>query len=78
MEYLVPAFFLVALAINARAVFKLSLDWKGMRTTVRFVREAYARLLRAAHRGGAGAQPGGAGVPASGARPTRSRTSPAR
>ena len=44
MEYLVPAFFLIALAINARAVFKLSLDWKGMRTTVRFVREAYARL----------------------------------
>src|SRR5258705_10434602 len=44
MEYLVPAFFLVALAVNARAVFKLSLDWKGMRTTVRFVREAYARL----------------------------------
>jgi cellulose synthase/poly-beta-1,6-N-acetylglucosamine synthase-like glycosyltransferase len=44
MEYLVPALFLLALAINARAVFKLALDWKGMRTTVRFVRESYARV----------------------------------
>ena len=44
MEYLVPALFLVALAINVRAVFKLSLDWKGMLTTVRFVRESYARV----------------------------------
>src|SRR4030095_5710529 len=44
MESLVPAFFLIALAINARAVFKLALDWKGMRTTVRFVRESYARV----------------------------------
>jgi cellulose synthase/poly-beta-1,6-N-acetylglucosamine synthase-like glycosyltransferase len=44
MEYLLPALFLVALLINARAVFKLSLDWKGMRTTVSFVRAAYARL----------------------------------
>ena len=44
MEYLVPALFLFALAINVRAVFKLSLDWKGMLTTVRFVRESYARV----------------------------------
>jgi cellulose synthase/poly-beta-1,6-N-acetylglucosamine synthase-like glycosyltransferase len=44
MEYLVPALFLLALAVNIRAVFKLSLDWKGMLTTVRFVRESYARL----------------------------------
>jgi cellulose synthase/poly-beta-1,6-N-acetylglucosamine synthase-like glycosyltransferase len=44
MEYLVPALFLFALAINARAVFKLSLDWKGMLTTVRFVRESYAHV----------------------------------
>ena len=44
MEYLVPALFLVALTINFRAVFKLSLDWKGMLTTVRFVRESYARV----------------------------------
>jgi cellulose synthase/poly-beta-1,6-N-acetylglucosamine synthase-like glycosyltransferase len=35
--------FLVALFLNARAVFKLALDWKGMLTTVGFVREAYAR-----------------------------------
>ena len=32
--------FLVALGINARAAFKLALDWKGMRTTVDFVRPA--------------------------------------
>jgi cellulose synthase/poly-beta-1,6-N-acetylglucosamine synthase-like glycosyltransferase len=36
--------FLVALFLNARAVFKLALDWKGMLTTVRFVRDAYACL----------------------------------
>src|SRR5262245_4938758 len=36
--------FLLALLVNARAVFKLSLDWKGMLTTVRFVRESYARI----------------------------------
>ena len=34
--------FLVALFLNARAAFKLALDWKGMRTTVGFVRGAYA------------------------------------
>jgi cellulose synthase/poly-beta-1,6-N-acetylglucosamine synthase-like glycosyltransferase len=44
MEYFLPALFLIALAINARAVFKLGLDWKGMLTTVRFVRESYGRL----------------------------------
>jgi cellulose synthase/poly-beta-1,6-N-acetylglucosamine synthase-like glycosyltransferase len=44
MEYFLPALFVIALAINARAVFKLGLDWKGMLTTVRFVRESYARL----------------------------------
>jgi cellulose synthase/poly-beta-1,6-N-acetylglucosamine synthase-like glycosyltransferase len=36
--------FLVALFLNARAVFKLALDWKGMLTTVGFVREGYGRL----------------------------------
>src|ERR1700693_2723818 len=35
--------FLLGLFLNARAVFKLALDWKGMLTTVGFVREAYAR-----------------------------------
>ena len=44
MEILIPAFFLIALVFNVRAAFKLALDWKGMRTTVGFVREAYARL----------------------------------
>src|SRR6266849_443003 len=36
--------FLVAFVLNVRASFKLGLDWKGMLTTVGFVREAYARL----------------------------------
>src|SRR5262245_44898100 len=36
------ALFLVALVLNARAVWKLGLDWKGMRTTLGFVRHAYA------------------------------------
>jgi cellulose synthase/poly-beta-1,6-N-acetylglucosamine synthase-like glycosyltransferase len=36
--------FLVALVLNCRAVFKLGMDWKGMLTTVGFVRGAYARL----------------------------------
>jgi len=43
MELLFALFF-IALFLNARAAFKLALDWKGMRTTLRFVREAYARL----------------------------------
>ena len=41
---LVLVLFLLALLVNTRAVFKLSLDWKGMLTTVRFVRESYARV----------------------------------
>ena len=44
MEPLILAFFLIALFFNVRAAFKLALDWKGMLTTVGFVREAYARL----------------------------------
>jgi len=40
---LLPVLFLVALFLNIRASFKLGLDWRGMLTTVRFVREAYAR-----------------------------------
>jgi cellulose synthase/poly-beta-1,6-N-acetylglucosamine synthase-like glycosyltransferase len=43
-EPLVPVLFLVAFFLNARAVFKLLLDWKGMHTTVAFVRDAYRRL----------------------------------
>src|SRR5262245_51945861 len=40
---LLPVLFVVALLLNIRASFKLGLDWRGMWTTVRFVREAYAR-----------------------------------
>src|SRR5439155_12443928 len=36
--------FVVAFVLNIRAAFKLGLDWKGMLTTVRFVRDSYARL----------------------------------
>ena len=42
--YLVPASSWSRSFFNARAVFKLSLDWKGMLTTCRFV----ARRLRRA------------------------------
>jgi hypothetical protein len=38
------ALFLVSLLFNARAVFKLLLDWKGMVTTCRFVEDAYDAL----------------------------------
>ena len=34
------AVFVVALFLNARAAFKLALDWKGMVITLRFVRDA--------------------------------------
>src|SRR5262249_48576529 len=43
MEILFLLFF-VALLLNIRAPFKLALDWRGMVTTLRFVREAYARV----------------------------------
>jgi len=36
--------FLVSLFFNARAAFKLLLDWKGMVTTCRFVEDAYEAL----------------------------------
>src|SRR3990170_7284674 len=36
--------FWAALLVNARAVFKLALDWKGMLTTCRIVEAAYRRL----------------------------------
>ncbi len=44
MDLLLPILFVVALFFNIRASFKLALDWRGMLITVRFVREAYARL----------------------------------
>ncbi|HEY3099397.1 MAG TPA: hypothetical protein VGL14_10840, partial [Methylomirabilota bacterium] len=34
----------VTMLVNARAAFKLLVDWKGMLTTCRFVDDAYARL----------------------------------
>jgi cellulose synthase/poly-beta-1,6-N-acetylglucosamine synthase-like glycosyltransferase len=39
---LVPWLFVLTLAVNLRAAWKLAIDWKGMRTTTRFVRRAYA------------------------------------
>ena len=44
VDYLLPILFVITLFLNIRASFKLGLDWRGMLTTVRFVREAYARL----------------------------------
>ena len=38
------ALFVVALVCNARAVFKLLVDWRGMLSTCRFVEDAYAAL----------------------------------
>src|SRR5260370_38964620 len=43
MDTLLPILFVVALVLNVRASFKLGLDWRGMLTTLRFVRVAYAR-----------------------------------
>ncbi len=36
--------FVVSMFFNARAGFKLLMDWRGMRTTYRFVRDAYRTL----------------------------------
>src|SRR3989442_14453162 len=43
MDTLLPILFVIALVLNVRASFKLRLAWRGMRTTLRFVRVAYAR-----------------------------------
>jgi cellulose synthase/poly-beta-1,6-N-acetylglucosamine synthase-like glycosyltransferase len=40
---LIFALFLVTILFNFRAALKLLIDWKGMRTTVAFVKAAYAR-----------------------------------
>ena len=40
------ALFLVSMFFNARAAFKLLLDWKGMLTTCRFIEDEYAALDR--------------------------------
>ena len=44
MDTLILLLFYAALVINLRAALKLLIDWKGMRTTVDFVKAAYARL----------------------------------
>jgi len=44
VELLQSWLFYAALLVNARAVFKLLIDWKGMLTTCRFVRRAYAAI----------------------------------
>jgi len=46
MEWIQPWegwLFALTLAFNLRAAWKLAIDWKGMTTTIRFVRAAYAR-----------------------------------
>jgi cellulose synthase/poly-beta-1,6-N-acetylglucosamine synthase-like glycosyltransferase len=43
VEAILPILFVIAFFLNVRASFKLGLDWRGMLTTVRFVRDAYAR-----------------------------------
>jgi cellulose synthase/poly-beta-1,6-N-acetylglucosamine synthase-like glycosyltransferase len=44
MDLFIPFLFAVALFFNFRAALKLLIDWRGMRTTVEFVKAAYARL----------------------------------
>jgi hypothetical protein len=41
--WLTPWLFVLTLLFNLRAAWKLGIDWKGMATTIRFVRAAYAR-----------------------------------
>ena len=43
---LTPLLFAISFLLNGRAVFKLLIDWKGMLTTVSFVKQAYAALER--------------------------------
>jgi glycosyl transferase family 2 len=44
MEWYWAALFVVTMVVNARAVVRLLIDWRGMLTTVRFVEDAYASL----------------------------------
>ena len=44
MELALPLLFILTVFCNFRAVIKLLIDWKGMLTTCRFVREAYAEI----------------------------------
>ncbi len=43
-QSIISILFFVAFFTNLRAAWKLLIDWKGMATTVNFVREAYARV----------------------------------
>ncbi len=44
MEITIPLLFVLTVFCNFRAIIKLLIDWKGMLTTCRFVREAYAQI----------------------------------
>jgi cellulose synthase/poly-beta-1,6-N-acetylglucosamine synthase-like glycosyltransferase len=44
MELAIPLLFFLSFFVNLRAAFKLLIDWKGMVTTCRFVREAYRTI----------------------------------
>ena len=44
MEITIPLLLVLTVFCNFRAVIKLLIDWKGMLTTCRFVREAYAQI----------------------------------
>jgi Glycosyltransferase like family 2 len=46
MDWLWAALFAIASCFNARAAFKLLLDWKGMLNTCRFVEDAYDQVDR--------------------------------
>ena len=63
---------------NARAAFKLLLDWKGMLTTCRFVEDAYAALDALPDRGRARARAAARRCSCTWCPPTTSRTSPRR
>ena len=73
MEYLVLAFFLIALAINARAVFKLAPGLEGHAHHGALRARVLCPPLRAAHRRDAGTGATRAGLP-----PSRARLSGAR
>ncbi len=44
MEIAVPLLFFLTFFFNFRAAYKLLIDWRGMLTTTRFIREAYERV----------------------------------
>jgi cellulose synthase/poly-beta-1,6-N-acetylglucosamine synthase-like glycosyltransferase len=52
------ALFALTLVFNMRAAWKLAIDWKGMATTIRFVRDGYARRGALPTEEALGSQPG--------------------